>query len=67
MRGFRWNGKPQGHETTLAERHTYKTGSNPDVAILLIHDLYGWKFDNLRLLADHYAEEVGATVFMPDL
>lgn len=67
MRGFRWNGKPQGHETTLAERNTYKTGSNPDVAILLIHDLYGWKFDNLRLLADHYAEEVGATVFMPDL
>jgi dienelactone hydrolase len=37
------------------------------VAIIVIHDLYGWTFPNIRLLADHYAAEVGATVYVPDL
>lgn len=25
-----------------------------------------WTFPNIRLLADHYAEEAGATVYVPD-
>ncbi|KAJ5098626.1 hypothetical protein N7532_005627 [Penicillium argentinense] len=41
-------------------------GSNSDVAILVIHDLFGWTFPNIRLLADAYAEEVNATVYVPD-
>ncbi|PYI00058.1 putative endo-1,3-1,4-beta-D-glucanase [Aspergillus ellipticus CBS 707.79] len=66
LKGFRWEGQPRGHETTLAETDCYVTGTNPDVAILVIHDLFGWKFPNIRILADHLAEEVDATVFVPD-
>lgn len=33
---------------------------------MLIHDLFGWTFPNVRLLADHYATEADATVFVPD-
>ncbi|BEI83409.1 hypothetical protein CcaverHIS002_0400130 [Cutaneotrichosporon cavernicola] len=29
-------------------------------------NLYGWTFNNIRLLADQYADEVGATVYVPD-
>jgi hypothetical protein len=34
---------------------------------MIIHDLLGWTFTNTRILADHYAEEVDATVYVPDL
>ncbi|CRG87550.1 hypothetical protein PISL3812_04568 [Talaromyces islandicus] len=40
--------------------------TNPNIAILVIHDLFGWTFPNTRLLADHLADEVGATVYVPD-
>lgn len=50
----------------MAKNKTYVAGDNKDAAILLIHDVYGWKFPNLRLLADHYAKEANATVFLPD-
>ncbi|KAB2573411.1 Hydrolase tropI [Lasiodiplodia theobromae] len=33
---------------------------------MIIHDLYGWTFSNTRILADHYAQEVDATVYVPD-
>ncbi|KAF2642341.1 alpha/beta-hydrolase [Massarina eburnea CBS 473.64] len=64
--GFRWNGTPTGTESTLAGTKAYVTGNNKDVAILLVHDIFGWTFNNLRLLADHFAEEAGATVYIPD-
>ena len=32
-----------------------------------VHDVYGWTFTNTRVLADHYAKEADATVFLPDL
>ena len=67
LKGFRWEAQPKGHETSLANVNCYVSGSNSSVAILLLHDLYGWKFQNTRLLADHYAEEVNATVYLPDL
>ncbi|KAE8382502.1 Alpha/Beta hydrolase protein [Aspergillus bertholletiae] len=66
LKGFRWNGEPAGQETTLAGRSCYKTGTNPNVAILVVHDLFGWTFPNTRLLSDHLAEEVGCTVYVPD-
>lgn len=56
-----------GKETKLANNDAYVTGTNKDVAVLLIHDVYGWTFGNIRLLADHFAKEVGATVYVPDL
>ena len=34
---------------------------------MIVHDLFGWQSPNPRLLADHYAQEVDATVFVPDL
>ena len=34
---------------------------------MIIHDLFGWKSPNPRLLADHYAKEANATVYVPDL
>lgn len=67
IKGFQWDGEPKGHETNLAGNATYVTGSNRKVAILVIHDLFGWTFPNIRLLADSYAEEVDATVYVPDL
>lgn len=68
LQGFEWDGKPVGREDTLGDSHpAYVTGSNSDVAILLIHDLFGWTFVNTRLLADHYAREADATVYVPDL
>ena len=67
IKGFRWEGNPSGTETTLAGNKTYVTGSNSEVAILVIHDLFGWTFPNLRLLADHYAQEANATAYLPDL
>ncbi|GLA17249.1 hypothetical protein AnigIFM62618_004380 [Aspergillus niger] len=66
LKGFRWNGTPRGQEVILAGINCYRTGTESNVAILLIHDLFGWTFTNTRILADHLAEEVGATVFVPD-
>jgi hypothetical protein len=67
LQGFEWDGTPNGKESTLANNKAYVTGSNPDVAIMVIADLFGWTFINERLLSDHYAKEADATVFMPDL
>lgn len=65
--GFRWEGKLTGKETKIAGLDTYVVGSNKDVAILIVHDILGWTSPNLRLLADHYAPEVNATVYLVDL
>ena len=67
LKVFHWDADPKGSDTTLSGRDCYVTGTNPNVAIMIIHDLFGWTFGNTRLLADHYADEVGATVYIPDL
>ncbi|KAF2720179.1 dienelactone hydrolase family protein [Polychaeton citri CBS 116435] len=66
VKGFKWDGVPTGGTAKLGTNDCYLAGNDPDTAILLIHDLLGWKFPNTRLLADHYAAEVGATVYVPD-
>jgi hypothetical protein len=66
-KGFKWGGEPAGHETTLADNAAYVTGSNSEAAIMVIHDVFGWTFPNIRLLADAYAAEANATVYVPDL
>ena len=66
VQGFEWDGTPTGTIGKLANNDTYITGNNPDVAVLVIHDLLSWNFHNLRLLADHYARETNATVYLPD-
>lgn len=65
--GFKWGGTPVGTETTLAGVNSYVTGSSKAAAIMIVHDVFGWTFSNARLLADHFAAEVGATVYLPDL
>ncbi|KAI1504805.1 putative hydrolase, partial [Biscogniauxia marginata] len=64
--GFNWDGTPEGHETKLGETNVYVSGSNPDAAVLIVHDIFGWKFPNIRLLADHYAKEADVTAYAPD-
>jgi dienelactone hydrolase len=66
LKSFSWTGTPSGTESTLSNLPTYITGSNPNVAILYVHDALGWRFPNARLLADHFAREANATVYMPD-
>ncbi|KAF2150504.1 dienelactone hydrolase family protein [Myriangium duriaei CBS 260.36] len=65
-KGFNWDGTPKGHEDKIAGHDTYITGDNKDRAIFFVHDGAGWKQNNARLLADHFADEVGATVYIPD-
>ncbi|KAL3487849.1 Alpha/Beta hydrolase protein [Aspergillus germanicus] len=78
LKSFAWNGTPTGRIDTLASNKTYiaspsggtannpNTNSNSSLAILIVHDLLGWSFPNVRLLADHYAREANATVYVPD-
>ncbi|TPX17933.1 uncharacterized protein E0L32_011996 [Thyridium curvatum] len=66
LKGFRWDGEPLGHEEQLGENKAYISGANKDAAVMFIHDAFGWTFKNLRLLADHYAQEADATVYLPD-
>lgn len=65
--GFAWDGQPTGSENKIANNDTYVTGTSRDAAVFVIADYYGWKFTNLRLLADHFANEANATVYLPDL
>ncbi|KAH7141804.1 putative hydrolase [Dactylonectria macrodidyma] len=66
LKGLRWEAKTKGRDENVAGLNCYATGSNKDVAIIVIHDLFGWTFENIRILADHFAEEVDATVYVPD-
>lgn len=77
LKTFKWNGTPTGQIGTLANNQTYiasPTTKNPNpnskpkstTAILIVHDLLGWTFPNAHLLADHYASEANATVYIPD-
>lgn len=67
--GFEWDGEPTGHNIAFptTANQAYVTGSSSSAAILFICDLFGWGFRNNRLLADHLARSVGATVYVPDL
>ncbi|KAL9011502.1 MAG: hypothetical protein Q9173_003665 [Seirophora scorigena] len=65
--GFSWNGEPQGREEKLGKHNAYVAGSaKSGPAILFLHDIFGWKLTNNRLLVDHFAKEVDATVYLPD-
>lgn len=66
LKGLRWEAKTNGRNETVTGLDCYVTGSNQDVAIMMIHDLFGWTFENIRILADHFADEVDATVYVPD-
>jgi dienelactone hydrolase len=65
--GFNWDGTPTGKESTIANNKTYVTGTSKSAAIVIVHDIFGWTFNNARILADHFAKEANATVYLPDL
>lgn len=65
--GFKWNGTSVGKETTLNSAGAYVTGDSKDAAILIVTDIFGWKLPNIRIIADHYAKEANATVYVPDM
>lgn len=67
LEGFKWEGEPVGRIEKLEGADVYVTGENNKAAILVVSDLYGWSFPNVRLLADHYAQEANVTVYVPDL
>ena len=66
---FEWEGELSGQTIPFptSSDQAYKTGTSSAIAILFICDLLGWEFRNNRLLADHLARSVGATVYVPDL
>jgi hypothetical protein len=64
--GFSWDGTPTGTEGTLGKNKAYIAGTSKSAAILMIHDIFGWTLTNLRLLADHFAKEADATVYLVD-
>ena len=66
FQGFQWEGTPVGRTDKIANLDTYITGDNPSAAVLIIHDIFGWTFPNIRLLADHFAEEANVTAYVPD-
>jgi dienelactone hydrolase len=66
-KGFKWDGQATGKETTLDDINAYVTGDSKDAAVLIITDIFGWTLPNIRLVADHYAKETNATVYVPDL
>ncbi|OTA84154.1 hypothetical protein M434DRAFT_400501 [Hypoxylon sp. CO27-5] len=66
LKSFAWSGTPTGKVSKLNDNDVYITGDNPDAALLIVHDILGWTFPNSRLIADHFAREINATVYLPD-
>ncbi|KAH7186678.1 putative endo-1,3-1,4-beta-D-glucanase [Fusarium oxysporum] len=66
LKGFQWKAEPQGRSDTIAGLDCYISGSNEDVAVMIIHGLFGWTFNNIRILADHLAQDIDANVYVPD-
>jgi dienelactone hydrolase len=68
--GFLHDGTPKGTVETIANLQTYvskptSSKQNPGI-IVIIPDIFGWTFNNNRLLADEYAEKAGRIVYLPD-
>lgn len=69
LKGFEWSGTPSGKTGRISgsNNDTYIAGDETtDAAVLLVADLFGWTFNNIRLLADHYTREANVTVYAPD-
>jgi dienelactone hydrolase len=65
---FIWPGSPSGSETLLGGIPAYVSSAEPNNTgvILYIHDIFGWKLPNARILADMLAEKSGMRVVVPD-
>jgi dienelactone hydrolase len=65
---FIWPGSPSGFETVLGGIPAYVSSGEPSKSrvILYLHDIFGWKLPNARILADMLAEKSGMRVIVPD-
>ena len=63
------SGKPQGREDTIGGLPTYiaePASKSTAQTVIFIVDIFGWKFPNVRLLADQYAK-AGFYCYIPDV
>ncbi|KAF2405626.1 alpha/beta-hydrolase [Trichodelitschia bisporula] len=63
------SGQPTGKEETIAGLPTYVAlpeSGDKSQAVFFMHDVFGWGFPNVRMLADSYAY-AGIAAFIPDL
>ncbi|KAI0505215.1 dienelactone hydrolase family protein [Xylaria bambusicola] len=63
-------GTPTGTVTKLHGLDVYvaepASGNKPKGIIVLIPDMFGWDFVNIRLMADHFAKKRDYRVYLPD-
>jgi len=62
-------GTPKGKEETIADLPTYvasPSDGSSNKTVIFVTDIFGYKLNNVRLLADEYAEQ-GFKVLIPDL
>jgi dienelactone hydrolase len=62
-------GTPKGREDTINGLDTYISepeGGSTAKSVIFLVDIFGWKFPNVRLLADNYAK-AGLYCYIPDL
>jgi dienelactone hydrolase len=63
------SGNPSGREDTIGGLDSYiaePSSKSTSKTIVFITDIFGWKFKNVRLLADNYAK-AGFYCYIPDL
>ena len=63
------SGTPSGREDTIGGLPTYisePSDGSTSKTVVFVTDVFGWKFQNVRLLADNYAK-AGFFVYIPDL
>ena len=69
--GSTWSGTPTGSEQVVGGIPTYVArppGEQTTTKVLiLLTDVFGWRFNNARLLADRFAAQAGLVVLVPDL
>jgi len=63
------SGTPQGREDTIGGLPTYiaePSDKSTSKTVIFVVDIFGWKFQNVRLLADQYAK-AGFYCYVPDV
>jgi len=69
LSGHLHSGTPKGREDTIGGLDTYISepeGGSTSKSLIFIVDIFGWKLDNVRLLADQYAK-AGFYCYIPDV
>ncbi|KAI3643064.1 hypothetical protein MP228_012619 [Amoeboaphelidium protococcarum] len=66
--GYIHQGEPKGVDSQLDGMDCYISGSEGgDTALLILTDVFGQKFVNVRLVADTLADKLGIPAYVPDI